>query len=98
VTTARFHPDETIHGKPAWLAFVHQVNAERPNTFAAPNDVRDNAPRYGYSLEEYDTAQIIRAVANPDNGIRVVATTDDTAAAFRRAAATLGVHIPGGAS
>lgn len=92
-TMARF-PRQPMNDRaqpPQWLAFVWEVNALRPGTFREPENQRDT-PWRGYDTEKYPTARVIWGPG--DEGIRIVADDDETAAAFREAAGQLGVHIP----
>lgn len=76
----------------AFLEFIWAVNDVRPDTFGAPES-RPDTPAPGYDTEQYPHAAVIHGPG--DEGIRIVAQSDDVAAAFRVAAARLGIHIAG---
>ncbi len=99
MTMARFAPAEeaTLDGGiyPAYVAFIRLVNTARPGTFGAPEHEEDK-PYPGYYTERYPTAHVTHGPG--DEGVRAVADSDETAAAFRVAAAEMGIHITGGGS
>lgn len=81
--------------KSEWLAFVHEVNTARPDTFGKP-DIRENYPRAPYESEVYPTAVIIHPPhACRSEGIRITTDDPDTMEAFRTAAQTLGITLAG---
>lgn len=93
---ARFAPRETAEldsrTMPAYIAFIRLVNSVAAGTFGIPETQKDT-PAPGYHTEKYPTARVIHAPG--DQGIRIVADTDEAAAAFREAARQLNIHISG---
>ncbi len=91
---ARFAPGERVPGErgTAYMEFIWAVNDARPGTFGTPNHLEDK-PAPGYVTEEYPEARVIHGPG--DEGVRIVATSDAAAAAFRTAAQVRGIHLAG---
>ncbi len=96
MTMARFARGETMthagtgRTAPAYYVFIWEVNEALADTFSNP-ETEEDVPGPGYTTERYPTARVIHGPG--DEGIRVIADTDEAAAAFRTAATRLGIHI-----
>lgn len=94
MTMARFPKGEYTAdgGRPEWINFIREVNGIRHGTFG-PVELQEHTPRRGYSTEEYHGARVIHG-PHRDEGVRVIADTDEVRAAFYVAGARLRCHIP----
>lgn len=93
MTMARFPRGQyaTGGGVPEWITFIREVNGVRPGAFGAP-ELQNDTPRVGFDTEKYPEARVIHG-RSPDEGVRIVADTDDMRAAFREVAERLSIHL-----
>lgn len=92
MTMVRFARSEMTGNMPSWIHFVREVNGVRPDTFGAPEHDEDT-PASGYLTERYPHARVIHAPEGSDEGVRIVAESDEVAAAFREVAAAMKIQI-----
>jgi hypothetical protein len=79
------------HGNvPEWITFIREVNGVLPDTFGAPETLRDT-PHVGYDTEKYPNARVIHGPG--DEGVRIVADSPEVAGAFRAVAVKLDIHL-----
>jgi len=105
VTMARFANDEyTADGRmPAWMHFVREVGRVRGEPFGAPEIQASqmwlarnvSTPAPGYVTELYPGARVVLSPERSDEGVRVIADTEEMAAVFLVVAARMGIHIGG---
>lgn len=78
-------------GRPEWITFIREVNGILPDTFGRP-ELQDDTPRVGFDTEKYPSARVIHG-HNPNEGVRIVADTDEVREAFRQVATKLNIHL-----
>ncbi len=79
----------------AWVVFVREVDADRPDQFRGRAIIRHDTPEHGWTTEDHPGARIVRSQDGNPFGVHVIALSDGAEEAFEKAAARIGVDLDG---